>query len=142
MPIFYAAFLSLAMIGSVSAQTMYRCGNTFSQQPCGHDAKAIDITPVVAKLPKDVLPAPEVIERNKGLCEQVVRMRMKDPEGARITEMKRVGVRSFNLPNTPTGVAYLLSVNGKNSYGGYTGETPKVCIFSLDETKFLQMLGD
>lgn len=130
------------MSGAAGAQTMYRCGNTFSQQPCGADAKEVNIAPAVARLPKDVLPAPEVVERNKKLCEQVVRMRMKDPEGARITELKRVGVRRFDLPNTPTGVTYLLTVNGKNSYGGFTGEEPKICIFSLDETKFLQMLGD
>jgi hypothetical protein len=30
----------LAACATVSAQTMYRCGNTFSQVPCGQDAKA------------------------------------------------------------------------------------------------------
>ena len=87
MPIFYAAFLALVLMGSASAQTMYRCGNTFSHLTCGHDGKLINITPAVVKLEKDVLSSPDVIERNKRLWEQIVRMRLKDPEGVRIAEL-------------------------------------------------------
>lgn len=140
MRILHAIILAAALTGAASAQTMYRCGNTFSQQHCGPDAKVMDITPPEVRRASAV--TPEVVEANKRLCEFALRLRMKDPESARITNVSRLGVQYYNIPNTPPGVTYTALVNGKNSYGGYTGEDSKICIFSLDETKFVKVLGD
>ena len=45
-----AVLLSLAMLATTAqAQQMYRCGNTFSQQPCGPDATAVGSKPAPQK---------------------------------------------------------------------------------------------
>jgi hypothetical protein len=51
------AVLALLFVATpLAAQTMYRCGNTFSQQPCGPGAVMIQSAPAAAA-PR-VLPAP------------------------------------------------------------------------------------
>lgn len=40
----FVALSVLAMCCAAGAQTMYRCGNTFSQTPCGADARSIPST--------------------------------------------------------------------------------------------------
>ena len=71
----------------------------------------------------DKPPAPEVIEANKRLCEKKTRASMKDPEAVRIKGIVRTGAsNSYLNGETYPAVTYHLNVNGKNSYGAYTGE--------------------
>lgn len=132
-------------------QTMYRCGNTFSEQPCGPDARklATGTSQITAaqeltnfrkkmadKLP-DSPPPPAVIAANKTICEQQARAKLKDPEGARIKDVTRVGAANqYNNGPIFPGVTYTLIVNGRNSYGGYTGEKLHACAFTPDERTF------
>lgn len=41
------ALLSLVCALPVAAQTAYKCGNTYSQTPCGDSSKAISVTPAL-----------------------------------------------------------------------------------------------
>ena len=123
-------------------QGIYRCGNTFTQQPCGADAKVIQAAPVRAAAVKELPdnpPADSVIEANKLACVAAVRGAMKDPESARITPAKRSGpsVDYFNGERVNV-VSYWVNANGKNSYGGYTGEKLHICSFDPDEKRIIR----
>ena len=49
--------LALLLAGPVGAQKMYRCGSTFSQQPCGADAKVIETQGVAPPAATRISPA-------------------------------------------------------------------------------------
>ena len=124
------------------AQGVYRCGNSFSEQPCGPDAKVLQAPPVklssIRKLP-DTPPADSVIEANKQTCAAAVRAAMKDPDAARVGAARRSGAdvdyfngRAFHV------VTYFVNANGKNSYGGYTGDKLHICSFDPGETRLIR----
>lgn len=116
------------------AQGVYRCGNTFSERPCGPDAKQIMAPPMKETLRADTPPSADVIAANLALCERVTRAKMKDPESAKITPIGRVGPAfMYRAGKRVQGVAYHIAANGKNSYGGYTGEKLHVCGFDAAE---------
>lgn len=129
-----AVFLPSAF---AQAQGIYRCGNGFTEQPCGADAKVLQAPPAravpVKELP-DNPPPDSVIEANKLSCVAAIRSSMKDPESARITPAKRSGpsVDYFNGQRF-NAVSYWVNANGKNSYGGYTGEKLHICSFDPGE---------
>ena len=138
------ALVLLALPLLSSAQAIYRCGNTFSEVKCSHDAKVIVAPPeppakrVDPPEPIIVPPSAEQVEANKKLCEAKVRAQMKDPESARITGTYRGGLwleraieKSFYI------ITYYLDVNAKNGYGAYTGDRSWVCAFSLDEKTYI-----
>lgn len=124
------------------AQGIYRCGNNFTQQPCGADAKVVQVAPVklaAMKALPDNPPADSVIEANKLACVAAIRSGMKDPESARMGTARRSGAdvdyfngRSFHV------VTYTVNANGKNSYGGYTGEKLHICSFDPDEKRIIR----
>lgn len=132
---------AIALSPALYAQSVYKCGSTYSQAPCGADAKQLNTSPPQAKLPTDVVPPDDVVKANKVLCEKLARLGLKDPEGARITEMKRYGPRRIDFQGVSTAVLYMFEINAKNSYGGFTGEKTGICLFSLDDKKFLRMMG-
>ncbi len=125
----------LALPAAVQAQGIYRCGNTFSQQPCGPDSKQLVAPKQELRLPPDIPPSNDRIAANMSTCEKATRAAMKDPDAARIRRIGRIGpVFQWVAGQRGTGVAYHLGVNGKNSYGGYTGEKLYVCGFDDSET--------
>lgn len=194
------AFAVSAMVSAAACtgQTVYRCGNTYSQAPCGADAKPVAIKTVdvcdtdagkykvecvtrpraptgaereqsnltavreqeaarraidnaalqerqsaalmqaaIAKAQKltEVLPEPTpaapLVAKSKQACIAAVRVQLKDPESARIVDIQRVGLRNVELVggDYTQRVIYAVSVNAKNSYGGYTGAKPWKCDF-------------
>lgn len=183
-----AAFILLASLAVLpaAAQQMYRCGSTYSQTPCGTDAKEVKVQvapacqdestrytsacidqrikeiretapPAAAAKPsKDMveaqkeidasrlLPAPpaEVVNANLRACEASIRASMKDPEAARITEGRRAGAMVYFARQTSriqAGILYSFIVNGKNSYGAYTGSKRFECYFDMSEKALLQV---
>lgn len=135
------AVTMLFLVACANAQGVYRCGNTFSETPCGPDAKVLIAPPAApAKLerPADIPPSAEKIEANKAVCEKKTREAMKDPESTKIKSVSRGGTALQRLAGRVFyGISYNMNVNAKNSYGGYTGEKLYNCVFSLDETTFL-----
>jgi len=129
---------SLAALSS--AQTMYRCGNTFSQQPCGQDAKEVAIQGVpqprrLPPMPVDEPASPEVVAAARSMCETAITGQLKDPDSARFEAPIRLGLR-----RTPDGIIlrdYMIYVNAKNSYGGYTGSKRWTCSLNAKETAVL-----
>lgn len=136
--------VALLAAGPVMAQQMYRCGSTFSQQPCGADAKAVPMQgvpqPVVA--PPDTPASPEVVEAAKAACAARLKtdLAWKDPDSVKIGAVERR--KTWHAPidgKTVPARIYVLRVNAKNSYGGYTGEQPYLCNLDLGEKTVLSI---
>ena len=150
------AFAVSAMVSAAACtgQTVYRCGNTYSQTPCP-DASTVKIDAPNAsssnldaqiaehkkkafeKLP-DNPPGAPVIEANKALCQQAILGTLKDPDSAKITNLSRHGNRNNYFGGKwVAGPAYSADVNAKNSYGGYVGTRYWSCVFTPDESTLL-----
>lgn len=56
---------ALALAGACQAQTMYRCGNTFSQQPCAPDARAVAVPTPAAGAVKAPTDKPVISEADR-----------------------------------------------------------------------------
>lgn len=137
--VFVLALIALPLLAG--AQSVYKCGNTFSQTPCGADAKQIGkepAIPVSTKLPADIPPPADRIAANIATCEAKTRAAMKDPDAAKIKDISRAGVSlQYRSGRAFPGVSYHMNVNGKNSYGGYVGEHLYSCVFDITETTYL-----
>lgn len=127
------------------------CSSThhmFTEACRGKIADAKSVTEARAKVQKQidamppiVPPSVEVIEANKKRCLARIVAMLKDPESAKVGEVTRA-----NKPDpdyeTARGwfpsVSYNVSVNAKNSYGGYTGSKLWACSFDLKEQEILK----
>lgn len=139
--------LILALVlgcGSVAAQGVYKCGNTYSQNPCAADAKPLDVgqaKPVVRV--KDEA-TPEQRERSLERCQEAVRRRMKDPESTRFRDVDRLGPGEARVP-APRGqmtavVSYSGWVNAKNAFGGYVGDRLFTCRLDRAEANVIDVV--
>lgn len=135
----------LLSVAVQSSHAAYKCGNTYSQTPCGPDAQKFEIqTPTKG----GDSPAPqtlaEQIDRNTKLCERALREvpSWKDKESLKIAPIKRLPktmVVSIDGQKREV-ILYASSINGKNSYGAYQGEKVAACYFDLKDEKFLDYL--
>lgn len=123
----------------VSAQTMYRCGNTFSQHPCGADAQVIATVGVVQP-ERNVDPAKITTMQTE--CQQWIRDKpsWKDRDSVKVS----MPVRGKLDTRTVKGVGqmvvpYRAMVNAKNSYGAYQGENTYTCYANRDESKIIDL---
>jgi len=140
---------ALVLVSAAQSQTLYRCGNTFSQTPCGKDAQTLNVGPKPDAAPSNVSrlveeakkrppPTPDVVAFNIQSCERKIRSSMKDPEAARISQGSRMGPSvGYASERIFPEVSYSFKVNGKNSYGAYTGEKLYTCSFDLAEKDIL-----
>jgi hypothetical protein len=175
--------LALALVFAAMpamAQQLYRCGNTYSQTPCGADAKEVKVmvppacqdestrytsaclderfkelrSPAApSKADREAqtkleaakrLPPPSeaIVSANLKACEASIRNSMKDPDAAKISEGRRLGPTLDYVKGamvTRPAVSYSFKVNGKNSYGAYTGAKLWSCMMSLDEKDILDV---
>lgn len=139
------AIIAMLTTCAFAQSAMYRCGNTYSETSCGADAKVLQapkvkLLPVKATPLVDHPPHESVIAGNIALCEKEARAKMKDPAAALITPARRGGLTlQYDHGRTYPGVDYLLNINGKNSYGGYTGEKLWNCVFNENETVLVRL---
>ena len=136
------ASLVLFPIFCFAQSAMYKCGNTYSETSCGPDAKVMQApkTPVVARVLIDKPPLDAVIADNSAKCEKQARAQMKDPFAAQIGPVLRGGLAvQYQDGRTYNGVNYFLDINGKNSYGAFTGARLWVCVFDEAETALLRV---
>ena len=164
---------SLTTLLSISlasnAQSMYRCGNTFSQQPCGSDAKEMP-------LPKErgcefeenkytskcIEERYKKLSANSSVTEKALPLPSDEPataetlefarktcEGRITMQLKDPDSAKFEQPlrlgfrRTSGGQIlrdYAVYVNAKNSYGGYTGKKRWTCSFDQLE-RTVQWVG-
>lgn len=132
---FAVALIIAGISHSVSSQTMYRCGNSYSQTPCRSDAKKIDIVvqgsggQPARQLKDDA--TEETKARTVELCKAAVLARLKDPESARFSGISRSNSLERPVPALNGPLVKTSGVNGyinaKNSMGGYTGDKMFFC---------------
>lgn len=67
-----------------------------------------------------------------GVCVAEAPRHFKDPDSVKINGMEPVGTTGSN-----GGPLYVLHINAKNSYGGYTGETAYFCEVAPGESRVL-----
>lgn len=128
-----------AMAITMSAHAVNKCVDangtvTYQETVCPGTAKAtqsVDVGVVSAG------PAPKGEELQKRIqqCTDMLKggVQWKDPDSVKIKDVTRIGPgKSFKMDGS-TVVRYAAQVNGKNSYGGYTGYKLAVCEFDLSE---------
>ena len=117
---------------NTSAQTMYRCGNMFSQIPCDK----VGAIPIITGTPTQSTP----VLKGRLLCKAAVpqRLALKDPYSAVVDvgESSRPAVIEY-AGQPMMSREYLVTVNAKNSYGAYVGVKPYSCYLSENETNVL-----
>lgn len=65
---------------------------------------------------------------------------LKDADSARIKDVRRGGASmQYQDGRTFPGVSYFLTINAKNSYGGYTGEKLWTCTFDAAEKNLIRV---
>jgi hypothetical protein len=134
----YTIVLLLAPL-IASGQTMYKCGSTFSQTPCGPDAQAIATQGVIQPSgPAD----PIKVAAMKASCISFIKTvpRWKDPSSVVVEGPFRGEAKTRTVAGRSALVReYLASANAKNSYGAMQGAKPYVCYANADETAILSL---
>ena len=117
------------------AQTLYRCGNTYSQTPCTPDAQP-------ARVSSGAVPDQPAGLQGAQLCaaELPRLIGMPDPHGARIESVIKGDSEVIRYAGQPIAARkYHLSINARNAAGAYAGERPYLCYLSEDERRILQV---
>lgn len=115
---------------SAAQKKKYAADKKASQERDEWNRKAIDQINLAT-------PDAALVEENKKVCIANITAMLKDPESARFGKVIRVGgeLDPRNGMLMPS-VMYTVMVNAKNSYGGYIGSKPYLCVFSANEKQF------
>lgn len=120
--------------GAVQAQTLYRCGNTYSQVPCAPDAVA---RPGRSDAPAEKTGGPQGYE----LCASHAPTAIDTPEphSARVQQIGLRKAEVIQYADKPVAShRYDLSVDAKTAYGVFSGPQPYSCWLSEDQRRVLQ----
>lgn len=138
---FFVALVLGMALWSAQAQHLYRCGNNFSQVPCGDDAKP---SPSYKGFAAPIKGSEgDRTSAMKAACIQWLRSMpaWKDRDSVKVENVNRGKADVETIDGAPTVIIrYTASVNAKNSYGGYTGEKLAVCYANEQETKIIHGL--
>jgi hypothetical protein len=133
LPLSFACLLAWPALGW--SQTLYRCGNTYSQTPCAADAASARVSAGAAP---DAAPGLS----GKELCinEGLTQLGFPDPYSTRVGAVTRAGSEAISYAGQAVAVRkYHLTVNAKNSAGVFTGDQVYVCYLSEDERRVLKV---
>ena len=119
------------------AQSIYRCGNTYSTAPCDN-GKQIEAARQAVTRPDD-----DSVEDH--VCAKSLKafVAFKDPDSVKIesvTRTPRWELIEVGAQKVAVKVFYLW-VNAKNSYGGYTGAKMYSCYVSEGSGKVLKVVS-
>lgn len=137
------AVLALAaLLLAAPAMAINKCtvnGKTIYQDaPCANDAKTESV-----KVYPGQSERPSTRQDAAALCELGIRTQgaWKDPDSIKIGNVRRLGFTTIKLHDaTLPVVQYSVGVNGKNSYGGYTGEKLALCFLDSTESRLLRVM--
>jgi hypothetical protein len=135
-----AAAALLTLCAAAGAQTMYRCGNTFSQTPCGNDAKA---SPAPRPGDGGAGPAAEA-ERTRAqpcLAELAQRVGVAGPAALKIGRMEGPRVEAIDIKGEKLVVrTYEFTALTRNAYGGQSPGARFTCHLSEDEQRLVRLI--
>lgn len=131
--------------GSAWAQTMYRCGSTFSQTPCGEGAREVRAPGVAQPVVAPPLALIDAAREGElaAICMDAIRMlpAWKDRDSLKIARPQRAAAGTARDVNgrRMAVVPWYGHVNGKNSYGGYVGDKLANCYFDSTESRIVDI---
>jgi hypothetical protein len=138
--------LGLALLcAGAQAQVVYRCGNTFSQTPCGADAKVIAesgyrLSKSDERFPPSRTQNTETEQRAITLCIRKVVANLKRAEGTRFVGPERGSMAWIEkLDGTDRRAARIYTLW---SYGAIDGKRRFRCVFNLEETEILALWSE
>lgn len=130
-----AASLVLVGLPAAQAQSLYRCGNTFSQTPCAADAASARVSGSAAPDAAPAAPGGTVCA-NEG----VAQMRFPDPESTRVLAVRKAGTEVIQYAGKPMAARrYNVIFNTRGANGAYLGERAFACYLSEDERRVLKV---
>ena len=130
-----AGLVAGCIAGAAGAQTLYRCGNTYSQTPCAADAAS-------ARVSANAAPDAATGSAGPELCasEGIAQLGFADPESTRVRSVTRAGTEVIQYAGKPMAARrYNLVINTRNSQGAYPGERSYPCYLSEDERRVLKV---
>ncbi|WP_341887252.1 hypothetical protein [Variovorax sp. YR752] len=128
------ALLLAASAGGAAAQTMYRCGNTYSQTPCAPDA-------VPQRGHADAATEKAGGAQGYDLCASHApeSVETPEPQSARVQQVGPRKAEVIQYAGQPIAAhRYDLTVDAKTAYGVYSGPRPYACWVSEDQRRILQ----
>jgi hypothetical protein len=118
----------------VGAQTLYRCGNVYSQTPCASDAAPVRAR---ADVPADAAPGPHGAE----LCATTARseLQIDDASPVQIASVVKAQAEVIQYADRPTATRqYTVKLTVKRAYAEPDGPRTYACHLSEDERRVLR----
>jgi hypothetical protein len=123
------------VMSPVFGQKLYRCGNSFSQTPCGADAVAVGKT-------KPASTSPVSTTQGAIVCAKAVQHKLDLPPGhtAAVEYSKRGPAETITYADQPIVTRTVnVTVVVRNAMGANVGQTNAMCNVSEDEQRVLKM---
>jgi hypothetical protein len=123
--------------GVCLAATVYKCGAEYSDKPCTQGATKVVPLWGAAPVNSD---APPGLEGITEACKAWIKnaANWKDSDSLKITPLLSRGMTVIGEGSEARAVhAYHTSINGKNSYGAYTGPKSAICYLNEQKTKIV-----
>lgn len=134
-----AAAALLSFCAAAGAQTMYRCGNTFSQTPCGGDAKAGPVPRGGEGAPANAAEAARMRAR-PCLAELAQRVGVDGPAALNIGRMEGPRVEAIEIKGEKLVVrTFEFTALARNAYGGQSPGARFTCHLSEDEQRVVRL---
>jgi hypothetical protein len=132
------ALVMLFASSSAFAGTVYKCGNSYSNMPCESGKQQKELT--VNDAPQ--LGSKEVANAETERCISYIRATLFDPDSAKFASSFRAGGGLVEVAGQKIyAKKYLVLVNAKNRYGGYTGAKLLGCFVSESTGQVLDTEG-
>jgi len=124
----------LAAATDSDAQAVYKCGNAYSQTPCGDNAAEV-------KVYKGGEHA-NIGLKGEALCRESVpkAVSLLDPDSAKIEMVGKPKGTTVSIGGQPIeAMRYGVFMNAKNAYGAYTGAKLYYCYLSIDGRRVINV---
>lgn len=129
-----AAACVAASSAPVGAQTLYRCGNVYSQTPCATDAAPVRAR---ADAVADAAPGP----RGADLCTATAmrELQLDETAPAQIASVGKGSAEVIQYADKPTATRkYIVNLKPKGAYATFDGPRAYACHLSEDERRILK----
>ena len=130
---FLAAACIAASASTAGAQTLYRCGNVYSQTPCAPGAAAVKARPNAVA---DAAPGPQGGE----LCSATVarELQIDDTSPVQIASVTKAPAEVIQYADKPTATRKYIVKLGVKPYTAFDGPRSFTCHLSEDERRVLK----
>jgi hypothetical protein len=130
----YATLLATLLPGLAGAQQLYRCGNTFSQTPCGSDAATV-------RVPGAAVPTSGGNAPGQACAQRVIAATTAQGGSARIVGVQTAGTEVIQYAKQSMAAKlYAVQVARVDGQGRDLGQVTVQCYTSEDDQRVLKVL--